>query len=128
MIEEYHKCLKTGCSVERRSLRSSQALQAVIGMFGIIAAKLLELKYLIREEKTDLAKGVIPDDFIGIICRHYVLESEKLTLKEFWRGVARLGGFIGRKSDGAPGWQTIWKGWVRLLDKQEALADLRKCG
>ena len=28
---------------------------------------------------------------------------------------ARLGGFIGRKSDGMPGWQTIWRGWQRLM-------------
>jgi hypothetical protein len=27
-----------------------------------------------------------------------------------------MGGFIGRKSDGEPGWQTIWKGYKRLQD------------
>ena len=27
-----------------------------------------------------------------------------------------LGGFIGRKSDKEPGWQTIWKGCKRLQD------------
>jgi hypothetical protein len=26
------------------------------------------------------------------------------------------GGFIGRKSDGKPGWQTIWKDYKRLQD------------
>ena len=41
---------------------------------------------------------------------------------------AMLGGFIGRKSDGEPGWQTLWRGWIRLLDKQQALADLQRCG
>jgi len=30
--------------------------------------------------------------------------------------VAQLGGFLCRKSDGEPGWQTLWKGWIRLLD------------
>ena len=28
--------------------------------------------------------------------------------------VARLGGFLGRKSDGEPGWQTLWQGWMRV--------------
>ncbi|HSX13108.1 MAG TPA: IS4 family transposase, partial [Chlamydiales bacterium] len=42
--------------------------------------------------------------------------------------VAKLGGFLGRKSDGEPGWQTLWKGWVNLLTMQEALADFQKCG
>jgi hypothetical protein len=26
-----------------------------------------------------------------------------------------LGGFLARKSDGEPGWQTIWKGWFVLM-------------
>ena len=29
--------------------------------------------------------------------------------------IAKLGGYIGRRSDGPPGWQTIWRGWQRLL-------------
>ncbi len=27
-----------------------------------------------------------------------------------------LVGFMGRKSDGNPGWQKIWKGWIHLRD------------
>ncbi|MGV0029489.1 IS4 family transposase, partial [Phormidesmis priestleyi ANT.L61.2] len=38
------------------------------------------------------------------------------SLAQFWQAVARLGGFIGRKSDGQPGWQTLWRGWLRLQD------------
>ncbi len=30
--------------------------------------------------------------------------------------LASLGGFIGRKSDGEPGWQTIWAGYTRFQD------------
>ncbi|WP_448287985.1 IS4 family transposase [Phormidesmis priestleyi] len=37
-------------------------------------------------------------------------------MAQFWQAVARLGGFIGRKSDGQPGWQTLWRGWLRLQD------------
>jgi hypothetical protein len=28
--------------------------------------------------------------------------------------VAQLGGFLRRASDGPPGWQTLWQGWLRL--------------
>jgi hypothetical protein len=38
----------------------------------------------------------------------------ELTVYEFWRAVAMLGGFLGRKSDGNPGWQTLWLGWTEL--------------
>jgi hypothetical protein len=37
-----------------------------------------------------------------------------LTVGQFYREVAKLGGFLGRKSDGQPGWITIWRGWEKL--------------
>jgi hypothetical protein len=37
-----------------------------------------------------------------------------LTIGGFWREVAKLGGFLGRRSDGEPGWITIWRGWEKL--------------
>ena len=122
-IEEYHKCLKTGCGVEKRNFHSGKALEAVIGMLGIIAAKILEIKYLAKDKDGKLAKDLIPIDLIEIISRHYKLEKMHLTLNEFWRSVAKLGGFLGRKNDGDPGWQTLWKGWVKLLTMQEAIED-----
>ncbi|HJX17324.1 MAG TPA: IS4 family transposase, partial [Acidiferrobacterales bacterium] len=38
------------------------------------------------------------------------------TLREAIRRVASLGGFLGRKSDGEPGTQTLWIGLQRLDD------------
>ena len=43
------------------------------------------------------------------------LDDAFATNRDFLRGVARLGGFLARKSDGEPGWQTIWKGWFVLM-------------
>src|SRR4051812_40977492 len=37
------------------------------------------------------------------------------TNRAFLRGVAQLGGFLARRSDGDPGWQTLWKGWSVLM-------------
>ena len=37
-----------------------------------------------------------------------------MTIREFYREVAKLGGFLGRKSDSEPGWITIWRGWQKL--------------
>ena len=56
-----------------------------------------------------------------------------LTVYEFYREVAKLGGFLGRKSDGEPGWITIWRGWEKLnnLVKGAELAlelNPNKCG
>jgi hypothetical protein len=129
MIEEYHKCLKTGCNVEKRNFRSGKALEALIGMLGIIAAKILELKYLVKNEANEEpAKNFISEGLIAIISRRYKLDKMEIKLKDFWRNVAKLGGFLGRKNDGDPGWQTLWQGWIRLLDMQDALEDFQKCG
>jgi hypothetical protein len=47
--------------------------------------------------------------------------SEEKSLREFWRNVARIGGFVGGKSEGEPGWQAfIWKGWLGVLEMQWA--------
>ncbi|MCB1082081.1 MAG: transposase, partial [Chlamydiia bacterium] len=56
----------------------------------------------------------IPKPWIMLIEKH--LKVKLKTVKDFWHSLARMGGFIGRKSDGEPGWQTIWKGYKRLQD------------
>ena len=33
---------------------------------------------------------------------------------KFYMHVARLGGHQNRKSDGFPGWLTLWRGWTKL--------------
>jgi len=125
IIEEYHKCLKTGCSIEKRHLQSAQGLMALVGILGIIATKLLELRSISREAGDVSVKGRVPSVFVHILTRKFSLKESHLTMKSFWRHVARLGGFIGRKSDGDPGWQTLWGGWLRLLDMAWAV---EKCG
>jgi len=32
--------------------------------------------------------------------------------KDLWHTIARFGGYLDRKSDPPPGWQTLWKGWI----------------
>lgn len=115
LIEEYHKCLKTGCGIEKRQLENGRALKAILGILGIIAARLLETKFLARNENNKQAKDEIPEIPLRIICKKYKLDEERVTVKMFWRGVAQMGGFLARKSDGDPGWQTIWKGMLDLL-------------
>ena len=37
-----------------------------------------------------------------------------LTLRDAVRAMAKLGGFLGRKSDGEPGVKTLWRGYRPL--------------
>jgi len=46
--------------------------------------------------------------------RKNLKQIKSLTVGQFFRELAKLGGFIGRMSDGEPGWITIWRGWQKL--------------
>jgi hypothetical protein len=109
LIEEYHKCLKTGCSVERRQLGSAEALLALIGFLAVVAVLLLSLK-----ETPEIAD--VPPEASRTLAAIRGLDHRDLDPARFLRELAKLGGFIGRKGDGKPGWQTIWAGWTRLQD------------
>jgi hypothetical protein len=128
IIEEYHKCLKTGCAIEKSQLKTAHSLLVLIGIMSVIATKLLTIKYLVQYATDSLAQNNIPLPSLKIICMLFSLNQNNITLQQFWYKVASLGGFIGRKSDGSPGWQTLWKGWLRLLDMQNGAKILKTCG
>lgn len=127
-IEEYHKCLKTGCNIEKRNLQTAHALEALLGFLGIIATKLLDLKFKSRKNPLDLAMLFIDPLLLKIIILKFKFSDKNISLQQFWHCVAKLGGFIGRKSDGNPGWQTLWKGWLRLLGMADGIELVQKCG
>jgi hypothetical protein len=118
LIEEYHKCLKTGCRLEARQLESGAALMRLLGFLAIVAVRLLQMREVARQEPETVATEQVSQELIELVIKRVGLPRsvEGLTSREFWHGVARLGGFIGRKSDGEPGWQTVWSGWQRLQD------------
>lgn len=116
IIEEYHKCLKTGCKIESSQFESIKPLEGLLGVLSVVSILLIQMKNLAREDDDILASSVVPPVVLTIICKRYQLDKDIISLKIFWRTVAMLGGFLGRKSDGDPGWQTLWRGWLRLLD------------
>jgi hypothetical protein len=111
LIEEYHKCLKTGCNIEKRQVATKAKLLALLGFFSIVSIYLLQFKAPLKGRH-------IPPDLLQVV----QLLSPKTNAKDltnpdnFWRQVAMIGGFLGRKGDGDPGWQAIWTGWNRLQD------------
>jgi len=127
MVEEHHKCLKSGCAVEQRQLTTAQSLQACLGFLAIIAVRLLELRETSRQQPETPARHKVEPELLETVRQYFKLPPSDLSVREFWRLVARLGGFLGRKSDGDPGWQTIWRGWLRLQDLAWQPTD-EKCG
>lgn len=129
IIEEYHKCLKTGCKIESNQFESIDPVESLLGILSIVALLMLQMKYLSRKDDGTLAQEVVGPIAVMIICKRYKLDKDKLTVKQFWRSVAQFGGFLGRKADGDPGWQTLWRGWLRILDMcigAELLSDMQE--
>jgi hypothetical protein len=75
-------------------------------MLGVIANQLIQLKGISRTNPDELAERYVDKVPIAILQEIYNLKTP-LTVKEFWRRVAMLVGFMGRKSDGSPGWKKI---------------------
>lgn len=116
LIEEYHKALKTGCRVQDRQLKTAGRLEAMVGVMSVVAVRLLQLKSLARTAPDTPAARVVPQVWLQMLkaARKKLNRVCDLTVGQFYREVAKLGGFLGRKGDGNPGWITIWRGWEKL--------------
>jgi hypothetical protein len=115
LIEEYHKCLKTGCRVEQRLYRSGDRLAPVIGMLSVLAIRLLQLKTAVHHNPDQPAARVVPKQWLAMLPLIMKRRRPLKTVRDFFRALAQLGGFLARKGDGEPGWQTIWGGLEKLL-------------
>jgi len=122
LIEEYHKALKTGCATEQRQLTSAHGLKNLLAFLAIVAVRLLQLRCLARSQPTHRATDVVDPAMLQLVATKFKLNAATMTLKTFWHSVARFGGFLARKRDGDPGWQTLWKGWFRLQDMAWAIS------
>jgi hypothetical protein len=129
-IEDYHKALKTGCRVERRYYETAQRLERVTGLLSVVAVRLLQLKTAAKETPDRPAVEVAPAQWVRLVqtARRKPV-NPAMTIREFLRAVAGLGGHLGRKGDGEPGWITIWRGFEKLmLIARGADAQRKKCG
>jgi len=114
IIEEYHKAIKSGCKVEERQLKTVERLENFLGVANIVALRLLKLRDVARNTPHILAREVIDPLKVDILIKYRGLKKKDISIYEYYREVAKIGGFIGRKSDGEPGWQTVWYGEMEL--------------
>ncbi len=105
--------MKTGCLIEKRQLGTIGQHLKLLSMFSVFAWSGLVLRFnaacgcqdgLIELTKTQ----------IEILKNKYPKYSEKIDAASTLKYVAMPGGFIGRKSDGSPGWKTLLIGLTKL--------------
>jgi hypothetical protein len=116
-VEEYHKAIKSGTSIKRRQLKKAGRMEPLIGLSAIEAVRLVQLKMQARSTPERPARECVPPAYVKMLVvalKGKVKGGEAMSVRDFYRGVARLGGFLARKGDGEPGWQTIWHGWEKL--------------
>jgi hypothetical protein len=95
-------------------------------MLMVVAVRLPQMKLHARldPERSPQHCGV-DDDLVHTLARLKGLDAARLTMRRFVRELAGLGGFLGRKGDGEPGWRTLWAGWnkLSLIHQGRTLAD-----
>jgi len=113
MIEEYHKAIKTGLGAERLQLESAERLFAAIAIMSVVALRLLELRERLRRHPDAAAEqaGLHPLELEVLRVKS---GRQLYTVREVALAIGRLGGHLNRKSDGLPGWQTLWHGMNTL--------------
>ena len=121
-IEVFHRTLKSGCRVEDRQLRHGERLEACLAIDMVIAWRIYHMTKLGREVPDLPADVFFDQDECQVLLAYEAKNNKKKqlatsqlpSLREAIRMIAKLGGFLGRKSDGEPGTETLWRGLLRL--------------
>lgn len=129
-IEVYHRTLKTGCKIEERQLGNAERIEACLAIDLVVAWRVTHLTKLGRE-MPDVPCTVFFEEAqwqaMMVFATQQPPPSQPPSLRVMARMVAmQLGGFLGRKSDGEPGAETLWRGLQRLDDITEMCCIIRQ--
>lgn len=119
-VEVYHRTLKSGCHIEERQLGSVPRLENCLAVDMVVAWRILYMTRLGRQTP-ELPCTVVFEDYEWKALHQYFSTDEPLPaeppkLNTIVRLVGYLGGHLGRKSDGEPGTQSLWRGLCRVHD------------
>ena len=123
-IEIYHRILKSGCRIEARQLETATRLQNCLAIDMIVAWRIHHLTFL-GEETPEVPCTVYFSDSEWKALATFVNKVKQPpqkppSLNEAVRLLGKLGGHLGRKGDGHPGSEVLWRGMARLADVENA--------
>ena len=128
-IEMLFNVLKNGCCVEELQLGSIERIERALALYLVVAWR---IAYLMRMGRTcpDLDANLFfdPDEIQAAYLLNKTLAPPAPRLNEVLRMIARVGGFLARKSDGEPGTKTIWEGLRDVRASAHTLKTLREMG
>jgi hypothetical protein len=120
-VEELHKGLKTGCSVEKRQFSSLSATLNSIALLTLMALWLLRVKVLAQTNGAEDIRhtlSVPEQQVLRVLAGQHLRPLQRQQLREFsaqWLAVllGNMGGFVGNYQRHMPGWQSLWLGYTR---------------
>lgn len=120
LIERFHYVLKSGTQIEELQLKKASSLQKAIHIYSISAMRMMQLVYQSRQTP-DVSCELVLTKGQWIVLYMLIHKSPKIpeqppTLAEAAAWIGKLGGHLGRKSDGPPGLKVVWTGYRRLID------------
>lgn len=121
IIEEYHKCMKTGFKLEQTQLHTLKRIENLLGFVAVSSVSLLKLRDIVKHNPEAKAREYVEEEDLNIVRAYYKLEKKEMNIDQFLRYIAQMGGFLNRKSDGNPGWQSLWEGWKFFLGLKEGV-------
>lgn len=113
IIEEFFKALKTGCAFEKRQLESFHALSNALAVFSAVAWRMLLARAISRAYPGARATYALSKVELYCLTQRLKLQKPPSTAQEALFAVARLGGHLKRNGD--PGWQSIGRGFEKLI-------------
>jgi Transposase DNA-binding/Transposase Tn5 dimerisation domain len=116
MVEVFHDIEKNGCAEEGRRLETAGRLEACLAVLSVVAVRVYQLRCALEARPDAPADRAGTAAEVELIRRLFGHAGRTLSVREFVRGVARLGGFLGRAGDGEPGVRALWRGYQRLQD------------
>jgi Transposase Tn5 dimerisation domain len=128
-IEILFNVLKNGCRVEALQLGAIERLERALALFLVVAWRIVHLMHMGRScPDLDAELFFDADEIRGAYLLTDVKQPATPKLNEVLRLIARLGGFLGRKSDGEPGAKAIWLGLKEVHVAAKTLQKLRAGG
>lgn len=128
-VEDFHKCLKTGCAIEKRQFESPHALKNMIAIMSIHAVRLLRMRHLADNQQDLPVQTILTEqetEVVKILAKKYLKPTDLIDAKAesvLWLVLllGRMGGHQGFRAKGLPGWQTIFKGYLYFQNILEGI-------
>jgi len=122
-IEMYFKVLKSGFRVEDCRLNHAERLTRYLMVMSIVAWRLFMITLIARTDPDTPCSVFLASHEWQVLFRkthkNQAPPEEPPRIGQVVTWIAKLGGFLARKSDGPPGTITLWRGWKRLTDLTE---------